>query len=35
VVAGGELQKQRATNLLRPLNPEYLQGYTAPDEAFV
>ncbi|MBD2653958.1 MULTISPECIES: hypothetical protein [Synechocystis] len=35
VVAGGELQKQRATNLLRPLNPEYLQGYTAPDEVLV
>lgn len=35
VVSGGELEKERATKLLRPLNPEYLQGYTAPDEVLV
>ncbi|MGA1621762.1 MAG: hypothetical protein ACO36E_03420, partial [Synechocystis sp.] len=34
VLAGSESQRQRATRILRPLNPEYLQGYTAPDEAF-
>lgn len=35
VVSGNETRRQEATRILRPLKPEYLQGYTAPDEAFV
>ncbi len=34
VVGGGDRQRQEATRILRPLNPETLQGYTSPDEAF-
>ena len=34
VVEGGELQRQKATRILRPLNPETLQGYTPPNEAY-
>ncbi|WP_353671736.1 hypothetical protein [Synechocystis sp. LKSZ1] len=31
VVTGGAALRARATDLLRPLQPEKLQGYTAPD----
>jgi hypothetical protein len=34
VLSGNETQRQQGTRILRPLNPEYLQGYTDPREAF-
>ncbi|MEY2983488.1 MAG: hypothetical protein RLZZ568_105 [Cyanobacteriota bacterium] len=34
VLSGNDSQRQQATRILRSLNPEYLQGYTAPNEAF-